>query len=659
MKYRPDIDGLRAVAIIPVVVFHAGLGLSGGFVGVDIFFVISGYLLSSIIMTEMAENRFSFAAFYERRVRRLAPAMIVMLALCFPLFALLMIPEDFVAFARSAIATVFVYANFHFYLTDDYFSQAANLLPLLHMWSLAIEEQFYAALPLALLAAGYVLPKRWLPALIIVLLVGSLALCVYFTYVYKPRAFYMPYTRAWELLAGTLLAALPRLSGSLRMANALGLAAFFAIAWVVWNYDERDAFPGFLAVVPVVATVALIYCGGVAPTSLPTRILSLPVLVFVGRISYSLYLWHWPIIVFANYGNFNPESIETKLVCVALSFLVATLSWSLVEEPIRRRRMLTSRSSVFASAAGSLGVVVVAASLVIAGKGLPGRVPGELRAFLDERDLVLESADGKADSACFFDRKAAESAAGCLRGAPGQPPSFFLVGDSHANALSPGLFQAAQDLGIAGIQYSSPGFLPGVGRSQVGARREDARIGHVLELIRDNPEIRTVIFSGAWADYATGTNWKGKSWLYQDDISVATQSSENSEIFARSLQRLVSELPDRRIIFLDDVPAGVELDLGFFVRRSMLGTVDRSTVMLPYEKAAERRLAYEPILQDLSSRNGNVSYMPVFSDFCIPPGCPLFSAEAGFPIYRDGDHLSIRGALMWKDRFHELLRPIP
>ncbi|SDJ73515.1 acyltransferase family protein [Aliiruegeria lutimaris] len=196
MKYRPDLDGLRAVAIIPAVFFHAGIGLSGGFVGVDIFFVISGYLLSSIVMTEIAEKRFSFLAFYERRIRRLAPALVVMLAFCFPAAWLLMLPNDITDFARSALATIFIFANFHFYNSIDYFSQSAELMPLLHTWSLAIEEQFYAVLPIALLTAGYLFPRRWLPGLIALALVASLALCIHYTSAYRPFAFYMPHTRA-------------------------------------------------------------------------------------------------------------------------------------------------------------------------------------------------------------------------------------------------------------------------------------------------------------------------------------------------------------------------------------------------------------------------------------------------------------------------------
>jgi peptidoglycan/LPS O-acetylase OafA/YrhL len=648
MQYRADIDGLRAVAIIPVVLYHAGLGFHGGFVGVDIFFVISGYLLSSIVIQEMGEKRFSFLRFYERRFRRLAPAFMFTLAATYLAFSAVMLPEDLEALGRSALGAIYFYANFHFYNTIDYFSQSADLMPLLHMWSLAIEEQFYALLPISLLIALWLFPRLWLPVLIGLALLASFALCIHYTNTYRPYAFYMPHTRAWELLAGTLLAALPKLHGSERGANWLGGAALLSIVVVVFAYDERDAFPGWLAGAPVLATAALIYCGAVAPRAWPARLLALRPLVFIGKISYSLYLWHWPVIVFTRYADLAPDSLLTKLVCVLISVVLATLSWALVEQPVRRRKVFASLGAVYAGAGISAVAMSMMAAVIIWREGLPGRLPDEFLGLLNHAQIETSH-----DADCPFpNRQAAREAEPCLRGAPDQAPSFFLVGDSHAKALSPGLFAAAEAEGLSGLQWTAPGFFPGLGMRLVGSDRTDPRSDWFMDVIAARPEIETVIISAAWADYALGTNWKGQSWLYQDNFGAARTSEENTAIATRAIIRMIKELEDRQLILLDDVPAGLELDLNFYLRRSMLRSLDPGSAVLPHDDVVSRRAAYVPMLEAIAAEFDHVRFVPVFSEFCgAPTGCPLFAADEITPNYRDGDHLSEFGALSWTTVF--------
>ncbi len=646
MKYRADIDGLRAVAIVPVVFFHTGLGFSGGFVGVDIFFVISGYLLSRIVIQEMEENRFSFMRFYERRFRRLAPAFIAMLVATYLTFSFIMLPEDFEALGRSALAATFFYANFHYYNTIDYFSQSADLMPLLHMWSLAIEEQFYALLPLSVMITLWIFPRRWLPFLIGLALLCSFALCVYYTSSYRPFAFYMPHTRAWELLVGTLLAALPTLRCNERKANWLGSAALLAIALAVFVYDERAPFPGWLAGIPVLATAVLIYSGSASPRSWPVRFLALPPFVFIGKISYSLYLWHWPVIVFTKYADLSPDSLLTQMCCVAVSVGLAIISWALIEQPVRRRQAFVSLKAVYFGAIVSGSAMALIAVAIIQTGGFPNRVPDHLQTLLDFENIH--------DERCFIvDGNRTMDAQPCLRGDIDQMPSFFLIGDSHANALSPGLFAAAETERRSGLQFTGPGLFPGIGMRLVGSNRTDPRFERVLEMIAQRPEIKTVIVSASWADYALGRNWKGWSWLYQDDVSFATHSDENAAIVQRAIARLVEHLPNRHIILLDDVPAGIDLDINFFVRRSMLQSIDPKSAVLPHSEVVNRRTAYVPILAEIADKFDHVEFIPIFSGFCMDGnGCPLFSSDGNMmPMYADGDHLSEFGALTFTHAF--------
>lgn len=649
MHYRSDIDGLRSIAILPVVLFHADLGIPGGFIGVDIFFVISGYLLAGIILEEVQEHRFSFAKFYERRFRRLMPALFFLLAVMTAAFSRIMLPGDFVAFGKTMIATVLVSSNFYFYATTDYFSEAANLIPLLHTWSLAIEEQFYLFLPAFLLLTRKSLGPKGLRVMLWLVFLLSLALCIHYTFAHKPKGFYMPYTRTWELLAGTLLNVLPPPRAGMRRAlNLIGTLALAGLAVMFITFDERDAFPGYMALGPVLATAVLIHGGGLADRPWANRLLQLPPLVFIGKISYSLYLWHWPILVFANYGDLAPESLTTKLICVGLSVAMATLSWRFVEEPFRRKRLLPSTRSCIAATATGAALMIAAALAVIHGRGFPDRLPANLLALLQKDRYETARPD------CFPASKEALVAAPCLRGDSKAAPSFLLIGDSHAHALSPALFGAASTAGMAGLQFTSAGFLPGPGRALIGGG-EDSRIGRARQLVETTPQVCTIVLAGAWSDYATGENWKGKRWLYQDVLGTAATSQENAPIFERALARFVAAYPDRKILLLDDVPAGRELDLNAHVRRALTHPAESGQSFLPAAKVAKRRQNYDAILSRIAAAHPNTSYIRVFGDFCATGDCPLFNG--GIPVFRDGDHLSQQGALMWQEAFASKVLP--
>ncbi len=311
LHYRPDVDGLRAVAVLAVLAFHAGgFPTPGGFVGVDVFFVISGYLISSLIMKQIAAGTFSITSFYERRIRRILPALTVMLAFTCVLAYLYLLPTELKNFADSLLAANFSASNFYFWQHSDYFvSPLSN--PLLHTWSLAVEEQFYIVFPLLL----YVL-YRWWPGrvkiVVAVLAALSLAVSGYGAYHDSVTTFYMLPTRAWELLIGTLLAMklLPELRTSIGR-NLASITGILLIGCAILLFTKATPFPGLAALPPCVGA-ALIIWSGESGMSVVNSALSLRPVVFIGLISYSLYLFHWPIIVFqkmgAFLGDFPPEA---------------------------------------------------------------------------------------------------------------------------------------------------------------------------------------------------------------------------------------------------------------------------------------------------------------------------------------------------------------
>ena len=452
LVYRPEIDGLRAIAVLAVVLFHAGIpGFGGGFVGVDIFFVISGYLITSIVASRVGSDSFSFADFYERRARRILPAFFAMLAFCCLVAPSILLPDDYKEFVDTVVAAVLFVSNMLFVRHYDYFGQVPIFNPLLHTWSLAVEEQFYIGLPL-LLVVLHRLRRGAGVAFVAGLALASFALSVWMVQRSPAAAFFIAPTRVWELLLGSLLAlgAFPAVRQPF-LRGLLSLLGLALIAGSIGLLSEDSSFPGANALYPVLGAALLIH-GESHGSSACGRLLRTRWLRFMGLISYSLYLWHWPLLVFAKYYIIRDLTpVETGGV-VAASFLAAVLSWQFVEQPFRQSHGVTGRAGLFA-AAGGLMAVFVAFGLA-SDRGGP---IGVLTAFAhgDERANRYRNPD--------FDRcigglrtrlsRTPEDVLArdlCPLGDPAAAPSFVLWGDSHAEAMRPGVDAAARAHGVAG-----------------------------------------------------------------------------------------------------------------------------------------------------------------------------------------------------------------
>lgn len=372
MQYRQEIDGLRALAVLPVILYHASIpGFAGGFVGVDVFFVISGYLITSIIAKELTEERFSIAQFYERRARRILPALFFVIIASFILAWFALLPKEFVEYSRSLVSIAAFVSNVEFYISTDYFDRAAELKLTLHTWSLAVEEQFYVIFPV-LMAIVWFIGRKWVLALMVAGLVLSFGLAEYVNSKDLPLAFYMLPTRAWELLAGAIPALI--LSGAAPerkswLQQVLALSGIALIGLSVALLDDTLPFPGVYAVAPVLGSVLIIMCA--AKGTLAYTILTWRVFVGIGLISYSAYLWHQPLLAAAR--NYFIDPPETMLAALALiSIGAAWFSWRFVEAPFRKRDFLT-RKQVFALSAAVLGGIAALGFAGIATGGFEGR----------------------------------------------------------------------------------------------------------------------------------------------------------------------------------------------------------------------------------------------------------------------------------------------
>ncbi|MDX2367599.1 MAG: acyltransferase family protein [Colwellia sp.] len=338
MEYRREIDGLRALAVIPVILFHTGTKyFSGGYVGVDIFFVISGFLITSILLSELSANQFSILKFYERRARRILPALFAMLLLT-SLFAYLLMPADsLLLYSKTLTSVIGFSSNIFFYFSNDYFSPAANENVLLHTWSLAIEEQYYFIFPVFLLLLWRLGTGRLLSLIIFFILV-SFGFSMFLTSKSMDSAnFYLIFSRAWELLFGSLIAFIPisRIKISAWIRELILFLAFMLIIYAITNFDENTPFPGSYALIPVIgASLIIIFADNV---SFIGKLLASRLMVFIGLLSYSLYLWHWPLFSFLRIKTIGEPSVFSFIITIVICCVLAFISWKYIEAPFRSK----------------------------------------------------------------------------------------------------------------------------------------------------------------------------------------------------------------------------------------------------------------------------------------------------------------------------------
>ncbi len=448
-RYRPDIDGLRAVAVLLVVIFHAfPEGLPGGFIGVDIFFVISGFLITGIIARELDVGRFSLLDFYARRIRRIFPALIVVLCAVLVLGWLWMLPSAYASLSADAFAGAAFFPNIALLLHSGYFDIEAAKKPLLHLWSLGIEEQFYLLWPLLLIVAA----RMRLGLLTVAFAIGlaSFALNVALVGSDPVATFYLPFTRAWELLAGGALAcSFGRLTHTQLASNLRAGTGTVLIALAAAVLNPGRAFPGWWAVLPVAGSVLILS----APLAWGCeRLLSSRTMVWFGKISYPLYLWHWPLLVFFGIIKFTPLTTLERPLVVGLSIALAWATYRFIEIPFR-----FGRPSPFkvASLGTAMALVAVAGIIVTKNNGFDFRLPPEIRAMAD---VPTQAAKWRVHQ-CMLDlSRETTFADDCVE--RGRRPLLFLWGDSTGGSLMPGLRKAQEthDFGIA--QFTSSGCAP-------------------------------------------------------------------------------------------------------------------------------------------------------------------------------------------------------
>lgn len=614
LPYRPDIDGLRAVAVIAVVLFHAfPAALRGGFIGVDVFFVISGFLISSILLKELREDRFSFAGFYARRVKRIFPALAVVMTACLAFGWFALFPDEYQQLAKHIVGGSASAANFFYWAQVGYFDTAAETKPLLHLWSLGIEEQFYILWPATLLLAW---KRRWN----LLAVTGGLAVLSFLVNIggiahYQTASFYSPASRAWELLLGAWLACRPaeghdaprRLSPNLRAwAGVVLLALGFALI-------TRDRhFPGALALMPTVGALLLISAG---PRAWFNRVvLAHPLMVWIGLISYPLYLWHWPLLSFAQIVESHVPAPGIRAGAVAAAVLLAWLTWLVIERPLRSGRQRWKVALLCAAMAAIAG----AGGYIYLSDGLPSRQPVQDN-LANQKALVL--VEDKANAAACKKRYGFDSLYQyCLLAHVDKDPTVALIGDSHAYHVVAGLTKYYDGIGenllLLGTRHPYWGLAPGDDPYQQATQ-------NMLELALSTDSVKTVIFS---------THLR---------LSRAPESKVYLDAARDTFRRFIAA--GKHLIVMEDVPIMPFDPRSCIKRAGVASSATTSPCAITRADWEAQMVGHRAVFGELAKEFPQIEWFAASSALCDDTAC--YAMIDGRLMYRDTNHLSYDGDL--------------
>lgn len=637
-------DGLRAIAVLAVVFYHTQLGCPGGFVGVDVFFVISGYLITRILEKDLLAGRFSVIKFYQRRIRRIFPALFVVIFTTGAIGLRFLPPDELKDLGKCIVAASAFASNILFFRRSGYFDHSSLIQPLLHTWTLSIEEQFYIFWPwfLALLQIPS-LRRRKFP-IVLLLVAGSLGLSSFWVSNKPLAAFYLLPSRAFELAIGALLSIspVPRILQRLprRLADVASLAGFAMILAAIFLYGEHVGFPGVAALLPTLGAALVIGSGEGGPT-IAGRILSLGPFVWIGLISYSLYLWHWPILVFARLFFFGELGRIGSVFCVVLSIVVAWFSWWLIESPFRNPNVLggSSRTWVVGGLA-TTALFLVFGLILDFGAGFPGRSPKVAEWLAQE----TQRADVELiHSPCMSWNALLPPERGCVLNAAGPGASYnvALWGDSNGAHLAPAFAQIDKRLAIVTREMTKAGcppvmdvrFLPPT-EMTVDCPAFDR---NVLRSILADPHVRVVILAARWNSLASGLT---AAPPYRGSANAA----ESRRLFVEGLHNTVTKLIEsgRQVVLVSQVPSPQLNPITCLARARFNGWNESRCDSMPADLYAAEEDRIDKALKDAAGNLPNVQIVHPMDVLCNNISCRL--VDHGEPLYWDSTHLSDAGA---------------
>ncbi|MBV1880904.1 MAG: acyltransferase [Pseudomonadales bacterium] len=631
--YRPDIDGLRSIAVLLVVIFHAGFDfIPGGFIGVDVFFVLSGYLITTILFREISDKTFSFSSFYQRRIRRLMPALFSVLLVVSVFSVVFLLPSDLVSYAKSLFFTALSLSNMYFWRENGgYFEGNTQEVPLLHTWSLSVEEQYYVIWPIYLIVCAKLFPKRWLVILTAILFIASLFFSEWVTRVAIGASYYLLPTRIFELLIGSGLALVwSRLPDLNRATNSvLSLVGLSLIVWSAFYLSKNHGFPGFNALYPACGA-GLLLISGRGSAGIVNQILSCRPFVWIGLISYSLYLWHWPIIVFVHYIGVE-FTATISLFIIAISIFIAWLNWRFIETRYRYIKGADFKRTIVKLFILPLALISIFSIIIVATNGLPSRFSSkvvQMQNAIDTRpsDLRKRCHSPSRDS----DKQPMETCR--LGNADRAIPNVLMLGDSHANHFTGFVDELAKRSGDAILDYTLDGCLPIfdfiAANNQHFAQLCDGRNNISRNYIASN-SFEKVILSGQWPVVIEAEGTTSSESGYKLALSVGLQrtikaiiSSGAQPIIIKNGARantLSPKCPITKILYNESIMCD-------------LNVVDM----------IQENIVIESIFDELAAQFPELLLIDPKEVMCGDKVC--YSELDDVPLYLDGNHLNDIGS---------------
>ncbi len=588
-------------------------------------------------MRGLKNGSFSIGHFYERRILRIFPALFVVLLTVTLTATILLFPSDFDYFGETLSAAAAFGSNFIFWKESGYFEADSLTVPLLHTWSLAVEEQFYIFFPLIVMGIHKFKPKLVMPAIILALVISfTIAMAAVYTNSLAALFYLLP-TRAWELLIGSALAlSIVPPARNMLVANICGITGFALIVYAIFFYDEDTVFPGAAALVPTIGAALIIY-SGLAHDSISRKWLGHKIPVFFGRISYSLYLWHWPIIVFFTYAAPTELTDAWRFGLLVACILLSYVSWRYIEQPLRYRTLVNRRKIFALSAAISL-VFAAVGILIVKQDGFPQRFPKEIR----EMENV-----GTGDSFPLIKDTKNKDIKGSYNfriGDTDSSPTFLVWGDSHTEAASPGLDIAAKKLGKSGYLMGVHSCVPAYRDVEIAIDDCNEINRGIVEFLEKHPELKTVILIGHWSNH------------YLHYAKRYKMGKTNSPTLWRdNLDYLFTKLEDqgRHIVFMIEMPHASVENVPLYLTRAMYyGSAKDVTFDLKTHK--KRQEGITPVIEFLSSRH-HFKIVDPSTTFCPQGKCPM--EVGGIAVYTDNNHITTQGSRYYWDMYLPLLEP--
>lgn len=642
MKYRSEIDGLRALAVIPVILFHAGFqSFSGGFIGVDVFFVISGYLITSIILLEKEAGTFSLSNFYERRARRILPALFVVMAASIPLAYLWLIPPDLKNFSESLFSTSTFTSNFLFFSESGYFDRETELKPLLHTWSLSVEEQYYLFFPLFLLIT-WKLKRNKIIFILVTITLLSFFLAQWISEIRPNAAFYLLPTRVWELLVGSLIAFYLINKNTIQGNQYLSFFGLLLIICSIYLFDEYTPFPSVYTLMPIIGSGLIIVF--TSEKTFIYKILSNKLMVGIGLISYSAYLWHFPLLAFSKYRNLNELNSGITLTLITLTFLLAYLTWRYIEKPTRNRAIFNREKILKISIIGSISFMLI---------GYYGHQTDGLKDRSNFKQIYQEKETDRHKKKIVNNSQYRNL---YMHGKSGATPEFAIIGDSHAKRLLSQLEVKSIKNNTSFLSFSKPHCAPLLGFILLNKSNQEECLENrhkAFDAILNNENISTVVLTAQWANYTQGyrDNEIAKHVEFNGERSV--NIADNTRIFEKSINYTINKLinKNKRVIIIHPTPEFSTRIQDYVIKvKYFKEQTNNEKITININKYKDRTQEVLMVFNKIK----NINFIQVSDLFCKNEQCSGVDDSGGI-LFSDTNHVTALGAKIIVNRLNKEL----